>query len=50
MPPPEIARKLRIDVAKKASIVPPFSDHMFADALKVFRDKAVRQRLLHVTR
>ena len=46
MPPPEIARKLRIDVAKKTSIAPPFSDHMFADALSLSLHSIAARKIL----
>jgi uncharacterized protein (DUF2384 family) len=46
VPPPELARKLRIDVAKKASIAPPFSDHMFADALSLSLHSIAARKIL----
>jgi hypothetical protein len=54
LPPPEIAKKFRIDPAKKAFVAPPFSDHLFADALslclhsiaarKILRDPSILKR------
>jgi putative toxin-antitoxin system antitoxin component (TIGR02293 family) len=54
LPPPEIAKKFRIDPVKKAFIAPPFSDHLFADALslslhsiaarKILRDPSILRR------
>jgi len=54
LPPPEIARKLRVDVPKRAPIAPPFSDHLFCAAFtlswhalaarKILRDPSILKR------
>jgi antitoxin Xre/MbcA/ParS-like protein len=48
LPPPEIARKLRVeDVAKKAPIDPVFSSHLFSDALSLSLHAVVARKILH---
>jgi hypothetical protein len=47
LPPPQIAKKVRADPVKKAFIAPPFSDHLFADALSLSLHSIAARKILN---